>query len=160
MSEVSTSSPEGGASEALFVVDGFNFTHAVVLRKDERPRFVASEERARLVDLFSDLPLRGVLVIDDRSASFPREQELSEALSVERPKSGFHLLTSPDADATILDCVAASSDPARLCVVTADRSLADRSRHRGARVLSPFRFAETFFGGPPRELRSALERAP
>jgi uncharacterized protein YaiI (UPF0178 family) len=45
-----------------------------------------------------------------------------------------------DADAWLLREVGREDDPGRLTVVTADRSLADRARHRGAQVVSPKAF--------------------
>jgi hypothetical protein len=47
---------------------------------------------------------------------------------------------TPCADEWLVARVRTSADPERLTVVTADRRLAGRARHRGARVVSPREF--------------------
>jgi rRNA-processing protein FCF1 len=42
--------------------------------------------------------------------------------------------------------VRSAQDPARIAVVTADKQLADRARHRGARVYSPRAFLDRCTG--------------
>ena len=40
----------------------------------------------------------------------------------------------------LLDRVRAAADPTRVRIVTADRQLANRARHRGAEVVAPHAF--------------------
>jgi hypothetical protein len=47
---------------------------------------------------------------------------------------------APSADDWLVDRVRRDAAPERLVVVTADRSLAGRVRHHGARVMSPGEF--------------------
>jgi uncharacterized protein YaiI (UPF0178 family) len=49
---------------------------------------------------------------------------------------------APSADDWILRELREASDPTAIVVVTADRQVADRARHRGARVVSPRAFLE------------------
>jgi rRNA-processing protein FCF1 len=47
---------------------------------------------------------------------------------------------APSADDWLLQAVRDAEEPSALVVVTADRQLADRIRHRGARIVSPRTF--------------------
>lgn len=142
---------ERNLEEAYFLVDAFNFAHAVVVSREERSRFAPDVVRARLMALFAALPLRGLLVIDDRRVPFPTADALRRLVDATPPPDSFLALPTPDADRTLLDLVAVTPHPERLVLVTADRSLADRARLRGAGVTSPFRFADAHFDGPPRD---------
>ena len=54
--------------------------------------------------------------------------------------AGPRVVFAPDADAWLLARVGEAEDPSRLQVVTADRRLAARARHRGANVVAPNAF--------------------
>jgi hypothetical protein len=74
---------------------------------------------------------------DDRSAEVwvvfdgPREADVRD------DTRGPHPVFAPSADAWLLERVRAADDPSRIAIVTADRKVADRARHRGARVYAP-----------------------
>jgi hypothetical protein len=119
--------------DVRWLVDGFNVLHAGVLRGNDRQGWWREEVRARL--------LARVAGFDDESAElfvvFDGRGPLGESeLGSERPRVVF----APSADEWLLAEVRAAEDPAEIVVVTADRELADRARHRGARVVSPRAF--------------------
>ncbi len=117
-----------------WLVDGFNVLNVGLLRGVERERFWGPEARARLLalaDRFPDAP-RVVVIFDG-----PRP--LPDGGDAALPRGASHLFAR-DADAWLLRAVRESEDPARVAVVTADRRLADRVRHRGAQVVAPSQF--------------------
>jgi len=79
------------------------------------------------------------VVFDGPSAgkvgSEPPEPASEEGIP--RPRVVF----AASADEWMLAALRAAPDPTRIAVVTADRQLADRARHRGARVVRPREFA-------------------
>ena len=113
-----------------WLVDGFNVLHAGVLRGNDRQGWWREEMRARL--------LARVAAFDDESAELwvvfdgPGPGGAAEVASM-RPRVVF----APSADDWLLSAVREAADPAQIVIVTADRQLADRARHRGARVVSP-----------------------
>ena len=116
-----------------WLVDGFNVLHAGVLRGPDRQGWWREEMRARLlarVAAFDDDAAELWVVFDGSGP--PGEGELRS----ERPRVVF----APSADEWLLTQVREAADPAALVVVTADRQLADRARHRGARIVSPRAF--------------------
>jgi predicted RNA-binding protein with PIN domain len=115
------------------LVDGFNVLHAGVLRGNDRQGWWREEMRARLlarVAGFDDAEAELWVVFDGRGPLADSE------LRSERPRVVF----APSADEWLLAEVREADDPSALVVVTADRQLADRARHRGARVVSPRAF--------------------
>ena len=96
-----------------FLVDGFNVLHAGVLRGNDRRGWWREEMRGRLLE---------------RVASF------------EDGEAELFVVFAPSADAWLLAAVGDAEDPARVVIVTADRQLADRARHRGAQVVAPRAF--------------------
>jgi predicted RNA-binding protein with PIN domain len=58
----------------------------------------------------------------------------------ERASEWPKVVFAPSADDWLLEAVRDAEDPSALVVVTADRQLADRIRHRGARIVSPRTF--------------------
>jgi len=120
-------------SEGRWLVDGFNVLHAGVLRGNDRRGWWREEARARLlarVAGFDDAEAELWVVFDG-----PGPGADAERASL-RPRVVF----APSADEWLLAAVREAADPAALVVVTADRQLADRARHRGARVVSPRAF--------------------
>lgn len=123
----------GAMSEERWLVDGFNVLHAGVLRGADRRGWWREEVRARLLERvagFEDAAAELWVVFDG-----PGPGGSAEAESL-RPRVVF----APSADEWLLDAVRDTPDPASVVVVTADRQLADRARHRGARVVSPRAF--------------------
>ena len=121
---------DGSAAPALWLVDGFNVLCAGVLRGRERSAFWSEANRQRLLERvarFEDRSARIIVVFDGAGPA--------AAPAPGGPESVF----ASSADEWI---VARLREPGsgRVAVVTADRQLADRSRHRGAEVVSPLRF--------------------
>jgi hypothetical protein len=120
-------------SEERWLVDGFNVLHAGVLRGNDRRGWWREEVRARLlarVRAFEDAAAELWVVFDGPGPGGEAER------TSERPRVVF----APSADEWLLDAVRETPEPASIVVVTADRQLADRARHRGARVVSPRAF--------------------
>jgi predicted RNA-binding protein with PIN domain len=124
---------ESGERDVRWLVDGFNVLHAGVLRGNDRQGWWREEMRARLLERvagFDDEAAELWVVFDGRGPL--ADAELRSA----RPRVVF----APSADDWLLAEVRGAEDPAQIVVVTADRQLADRARHRGARVVSPRAF--------------------
>jgi predicted RNA-binding protein with PIN domain len=122
-----------GERDVRWLVDGFNVLHAGVLRGNDRQGWWREEMRARLlarVAGFEDEAAELWVVFDGRGPL--ADAELRSA----RPRVVF----APSADEWLLAEVREAEDPSTIVVVTADRQLADRARHRGARVVSPRAF--------------------
>jgi len=116
-----------------WLVDGFNVLHAGVLRGNDRQGWWREEMRARLLErvaAFEDGGAELWVVFDG-----PGPGADAEIASL-RPRVVF----APSADDWLLAAVREAAEPARVVVVTADRQLADRARHRGAQVVSPRAF--------------------
>jgi len=129
---------------ARWLVDGFNVLHAGVLRGRDRAGWWREEARTRLlarVASFED-PAPEIIVVFDG----PREAA-SQGTPESPSDARIRVVFAPSADAWLLRAVRDAPDPASLVVVTADRQLADRARHRGARVVSPSDFLARC--GPP-----------
>ncbi len=117
-----------------WLIDGFNVLHAGILRGRDRVGWWQEEARARLLDRVAAFAPGDaeVCVVFDGSA--PSAAEATRA----HPRVVF----APSADDWLVREVREAPDPAAIVVVTADRQVADRARHRGARVVSPRAFLE------------------
>jgi len=116
------------ACTAVWLVDGFNVLCAGVLGGRDRSAFWTEAGRREVLERaarFDDPDARVVVVFDG-----PRPVAGSDA-SV--PETVF----TPSADAWILEAL---REPGPATVVTADRRLAARARHRGAEVVAPVAF--------------------
>ena len=113
-----------------WLVDGFNVLHAGVLHGRDRALWWTAPRREQLVALaqrFDDAAAEIWIVFDGSHPDEPAE-----------PVSGrVRQIFAPSADDWLLKEVRASDAPGCLAVVTADRAVADRARHRGAQVVSP-----------------------
>ena len=140
--------PEQAVDEAsetpeIWLLDGFNLLHAGPLGGRDRSGWWREPQRRELlalVDRFDD-PTAEVWVVfdgphDDDHGGHPA------CGTAPRLKRVF----APSADAWLLARVRSAQDPARIAVVTADKQLADRARHRGARVYSPRAFLDRCTG--------------
>ena len=118
---------------SLWLVDGFNVLHAGVLHGRDRALWWTEPRREQLVALathFDDAAAEIWIVFDGSGPEQPAEP----------PASRVRQVFAPSADDWLVKRVRASEAPACLAVVTADRAVADRARHRGAQVVSPRSF--------------------
>lgn len=129
----------------LYLIDGFNFLHAVVLKGRERRRWWCTENQLAVRDWVALRLVPGArtwIIFDQRQAA--PGGALPEASA-----GPLEVRYAPDADALILACCEAHARACEVVVVSADRSLVDRARNRGARALSPWEFARYAASGPP-----------
>ena len=148
--------PPALPSARLWLVDGYNALHTRVFRaepeEDEVGREAGAEAggetrddvsswwrgsmRERLVTLaggFPDPDAEIWIVFDG-----PRPADRTQR--ADRPC--IHVEFAPSADEWIVKRVRSAPDPTRIAVVTRDRKVADRCRHRGAQVVWPLAFLE------------------
>jgi len=126
----------------IWLLDGFNVLHAGPLGGRDRSgwwREALRGELLALADRFDD-PTAEVWVVFDG----PRPE--ADAAPPGAASSRLQRVFAPSADAWLLDRVRRAPDPSRLAVLTADKQLAARARHRGARVVSPRAFLERCSG--------------
>jgi hypothetical protein len=126
---------------SLWLVDGFNVLHAGVLRGRDRAQWWTEPRREQLVALaerFDDADAE-IWIVFDGSKAAQRPRTMPEPAG-EAPAGRVRRFFAPSADEWLLATVRASETPACLAVVTADRAVAGRARHRGAQVVSPRAF--------------------
>lgn len=127
-------SGSGSDAAEIWLVDGFNVLHAGVLGGRDRSDWWTRDRREELLARAAgfDDPRAEVWVVFDGPHPAPE----SHGAGCGRVRGVF----APSADDWLLAQVRERPEPARLRVVTADRRLAGRLRHRGARVVSPAAF--------------------
>jgi hypothetical protein len=128
--------------QTLYLVDGFNFLHAVLLVGRDRPHWWRVENQQRVVDwcMASGVARDGGeiwVVFDQRDG---REQAGSAGGTLVGG-NGVQIHHAPDADDHIVARCGELCIERDVVVVSADRSLVDRAKHRGARASSPWSFA-------------------
>jgi hypothetical protein len=125
---------------STWLVDGFNVLHAGVLRGRDRSEWWTERRRAELLARAAafDDPEAEIWVVFDGPGQDP---------SAEPPTGRLRQVFAPSADDWLLARVRSARDPSRLAVVTGDRQVAGRARHRGARVVSPTAFLGRCGGG-------------
>jgi hypothetical protein len=115
-----------------WLVDGFNVVQVALLGGRDRHAWWTSGQRAELLaraEAFEDVEAPVFVVFDGARA--PGEE----------PGAGrVQRVFAPSADDWLVDRVRRDAAPERLVVVTADRRLAGRVRHHGARVVTPGEF--------------------
>jgi len=121
---------------STWLLDGFNVLHAGPLGGRDRAEWWTAPRRGELLEIAGqfDDPRAEVWVVFDG----PHPQPAEAAGEDGRPRSVF----ASSADEWLLARVRAAEDPGRIAVVTADRKVADRARHGGARVYSPREFLD------------------
>jgi predicted RNA-binding protein with PIN domain len=121
----------------LYLIDGFNFLHAVVLKGRTRAEWWSPAKRAMVIDWLARHTggerVELWVVFDQRGSSLGAPPESNEG----PPRVCY----APDADELIVRHCAELAGVREVCVVSADRSLVDRARRHGARGLSPWKFA-------------------
>lgn len=125
MEEIRAEEPE------LWLVDGFNVVQVALLAGRDREAWWSAERREELLARAGRLSASGACV----EVVFDGARQAPEAVG-----SGPRPIFAESADAWLVARVRAAPDPGRVAVVTADRSLAGRVRHHGARVVSPREF--------------------
>ena len=113
-----------------WLVDGFNVLHVGILHGRERGRWWGAEARTQLLTRIAEFEGGGELwvVFDGPEPEDP---------GATAPGATTRLVFAPSADEWLLAEVRAAENPGALALVTADRKLADRARHRGARGVPP-----------------------
>jgi hypothetical protein len=124
-----------------WLIDGFNVLNVALLRGTEREAFWRGASRRLLIDLAGRLDEADaeVVVVFDGSRPSPGDEDLGPPPGKRRPPQ---VVFARPADDWLLRRIRSAPDPAGVVVVTADRQLADRARHRGARVVAPALFVE------------------
>ena len=122
-----------GPLPTLWLVDGFNLLHVTLLHGESREGWWRREGRERVIELARGFDAQDaeVVVVFDGTQPPPTEADAG----------GPRVIFAAPADDWLLSAVRAAADPARVAVVTADRRLAARARHRGAQVVAPGLFA-------------------
>lgn len=120
----------------VWLIDGFNVLHACVLESQAHDHWWTESAQSKLLTWLGTFALTHAVtvVFDARSPASPR--------CAAEHFSG-RLYFAENADDAIVGLVK-KLEGSRVCVVTADRSLADRSRHAGASHLRPWDFARQF----------------
>ncbi len=137
----------------VWLVDGYNVLCAALLGGHDRSDWWSEARREELLALLARFEgFEGSDGSDEANAEiwvvFDGAREPSGAGKHEgRVRAVF----APSADEWLVEQVRAHAEVA---VVTADRKLAGRARHRGARVVSPREFLRRCTGFPPGEERS------
>jgi len=132
-----TTAEAASPAPGIWLVDGYNVLHAGVLRGRDRAGWWKAEAQSRLVAAAAgfDDPEAEIWVVFDAA----RPEAASERCTAP-PGGRVRLVFTPSADDWIVRRVRGHAEPSCLTVVTADRQVADRARHRGARVMSPLAF--------------------
>ncbi len=130
------------AAPSVWLVDGYNVLHAGVLRGRDRRDWWTAAMQARLVavaETFDDAGAQIVVVFDARK---PEAAESAAALRLAdpAPPSRVRLVYAPSADDWLVKQVRSSAEPGHIAVVTGDRQVQGRARHRGAQVVAPLAF--------------------
>ncbi len=113
-----------------WLIDGYNVLHTGVLHGKNRGDWWSAPARQKLLDVvrhFDATDAELWIVFDGKD-----EKDQGEG----RTRTIF----AESADAWLVAAVKAAAVPEEVTVVTADRKVADRARHRGARVVSPKEF--------------------
>jgi hypothetical protein len=154
----------------LYLVDGFNFLHAVLLQGRKRSHWWSPENRERVVEAVAALRAAPDLMAAAESVDIApspgfagspgldagsgpdvwvvfdqREPESDAAVGAggraPQLRGGLQIHLAPDADDYIVARCAELAGLRAVVVVSADRSLCDRAKNHGARGLSPWAFA-------------------
>jgi hypothetical protein len=123
----------------LYLIDAYNFLHAVVLKGRERANWWSGENQARVVNTVAALGVGREAF--EAWVVFDRRGTEADAGAPVGAAAGIEIHSAPDADDYIVARCAELSGQRDLWVVSADRSLGDRARRHGARRLSPWAFA-------------------
>jgi predicted RNA-binding protein with PIN domain len=131
----------------VWLVDGYNVLCTGLLGGHDRSDWWSEARREELLALLANFDGLGeahaeIWVVFDGARELSGEGE---------QQGRVRAVFAPSADEWLVEQVRAHAEVA---VVTADRKLAGRARHRGARVVSPREFLRRCKGCPPGEERS------
>lgn len=127
------SDPPAAQSQARWLVDGFNVLHTAILRGRNRGGWWQEDGRRQLLERVGSFEEAGARLCVVFDGPRPTDASAGEACGPE-------LIFAPSADDWLLREIRSSDDPGAITLVTADRPLADKARHHGARVVSPGAF--------------------
>jgi len=140
--------PPGGATAPseprLWLVDAYNVLHAGLLGRD-RTQWWTAARRNQLLDVVADLDTSEAevwLVFDGPSPEPEGEEPPGFPGGDRTPPPGVQRVFAPSADEWLVARFKAEPSPSIVAVVTADRKVADRSRHHGAIIVHPLAFLE------------------
>lgn len=134
-------------SPRSWIVDGYNVLR-VSLSPPGAESWWCEERRAVLCTLASQLPYPSeaiTLVFDAKHLTEPQVQPAAEGT-----RARVRQVYAPSADEWILKALKQRRDLERTVVVTGDRPLADRARHRGAEIMPTDAFVALCGGAPER----------
>lgn len=120
----------GDPAARIWLVDGYNVLCAGLLGGRERDgwwRQARREELLSLLERFDGEDAQLWVVFDGSSG----------ADSTTEPRQRVQPIFAPSADEWLVEEVRRRAPQEPVCLVTADRRLAGRARHRGARVVPP-----------------------
>jgi predicted RNA-binding protein with PIN domain len=127
-------------SNTLWLVDGYNVLHACLLKQREVQWWQPAYQQLVCTWLRAFAAQNAVRVVFDSSATRTRWTPADDVLDVRH---------TADADEFLVQTVALEAPLRPVCIVTADRALADRSRARGANWQRPWTFRDTISNASP-----------
>ena len=135
----STSSDES----TVWLLDGFNVLHAALFTNRDRTSWWAEEHRERLIatvrrfssDLAANLAAEIWIAFDGKREDEPDARRLRTTGGIP-----IYIVFAPSADDWLVRHVRSSSAPEAINVVTRDRRVGGRVRHKGASVVAPDHF--------------------
>jgi len=120
-----------------------------MLPREDRGRWWTRQHRDRLTQRAARLEAsaREIWVAFDGEDEGERTPDPSESNPAAPPERGaettrVRIFFARSADAWILERVRQAAHPHEVVVVTADRKVADKARHRGAQIVSPRAFLD------------------
>ena len=136
---------EAARPGTVWLVDGYNVLCTGLLGGHDRSDWWSEARRQELLALLARFE-----GLDEADAEiwvvFDGAREPSGA---SERQGRVREIFAPSADEWLVEQVRAHAAHTELAVVTADRKLAGRARHRGARVVSPREFLRRCTGDPP-----------
>jgi predicted RNA-binding protein with PIN domain len=123
---------EPASAPAEWLIDGFNVVQVGLLGGQDRSRWWSAARRAQLLSQVAAFQPSDASLWVVFDGGLPRPESEREGRT--------RVVFAPSADEWLVARVRRAEDPSRLVVVTADRRLAARVRHLGARVSSPAEF--------------------
>ena len=115
---------------ATWLVDGYNVLHTVLLGGRDRTQWWREECRREVTLRAARLEDEGALVVVVFDGDLPGSDDAPDS-------NRLRVVFAPSADDWLVAAVRAAERPEEIGVVTADRKVAGRCRHKGAHVVHP-----------------------